>query len=160
MQRAGYETAMIGKWHLSTDPVGFDYWEVLPGQGSYYNPDFLQMDGSRKRFEGYCTDLITDKALTWLKNRDPSKPFLLMCQHKAPHRNWAPAQRHFDLFPGDVPEPETLFDDYAGRSSLLKENEMSIRNHFHWGHDMKFKGDKSIPGSICRSARQRMNIAV
>ena len=145
MQQAGYQTAMIGKWHLNTDPVGFDYWEVLPGQGNYYNPDFLQMDGRRQRFEGYCTDLITEKALTWLENRDKSKPFLLMCQHKAPHRNWAPAPRHFDLFPKDVPEPPTLMDDYAGRSSLLKENEMSIRNHFHWGHDMKFKGENQFP---------------
>lgn len=145
LQQAGYQTAMIGKWHLSSDPVGFDYWEVLPGQGSYYNPDFLQMDGSRKRFEGYCTDLITGKALDWLKDRDTDKPFLLMCQHKAPHRNWAPAFRHFDMFPEDVPEPETLFDNYDGRSSLLKENEMSIRDHFFWGHDMKFNGENQFP---------------
>ena len=66
MQEAGYQTAIIGKWHLSTDPTGFDYWEVLPGQGSYYNPDFMQMDGSKKRFEGYCTDIITDHSLEWL----------------------------------------------------------------------------------------------
>lgn len=148
LQQAGYQTAIIGKWHLNTDPVGFDYWEVLPGQGNYYNPDLIQMDGSRKQFQGYCTDIITDKALNWLKDRDRDKPFLLMCQHKAPHRNWAPAQRHFDLFPDDVPEPETLFDDYAGRSSLLKENEMSIRNHFHWGHDMKFHGKNPFPDSF------------
>ncbi len=148
LQKAGYQTAMIGKWHLSSDPIGFDYWEVLPGQGNYYNPVFLQMDGERKQFEGYCTDLITDKALTWLKDRDTTKPFLLMCQHKAPHRNWSPAERHFDMFPDDVPEPETLMDEYAGRSSLLQENEMSLRNHFHWGHDMKFKGENLFPESF------------
>ena len=118
LQQAGYQTALVGKWHLGTDPVGFDYWEVLPGQGSYYNPDFVQMDGSRRRREGYCTDIVTELGLDWLKNkRDPHKPFMLMCQHKAPHRNWAPAARHLDLFPGDVPEPETLRDDYAGRSA-------------------------------------------
>ena len=145
LQQAGYQTAVIGKWHLGTTPVGFDHWEVLPGQGSYYNPDFLQMGGGRKRYTGYCTDIITDKSLEWLKDRDKSKPFMLMCQHKAPHRNWSPAGRHFDMFPDDVPEPQTLFDDYSGRSRLLKENEMSIRDHFHWGHDMKFHGENQFP---------------
>ncbi len=146
MQQAGYQTALIGKWHLSSDPVGFDHWEVLPGQGSYYNPDFIQMDGSRLRREGYCTDIITDNSLEWLKNRDPDKPFILMCQHKAPHRNWAPPQRHFSLYKDtQVPEPDSLFDDYAGRSELLKQNEMSIKEHFFWGHDMKFHGDNLFP---------------
>ena len=145
MQKAGYQTAIIGKWHLSTDPVGFDHWEILPGQGSYYNPQFIQMDGSRKQYTGYCTDIITDKALDWLKACDKEKPFMLMCQHKAPHRNWSPAERHFDMFPDDVPEPDTLLDDYSGRTSLLKENEMTIRDHFHWGHDMKFKGENQFP---------------
>jgi arylsulfatase A-like enzyme/lysophospholipase L1-like esterase len=139
MQSAGYQTALIGKWHLDSDPAGFDYWEVLPGQGHYYNPDFIQMDGGRKRYEGYCTDIITEKSIEWLSERDPNRPFILMCQHKAPHRNWAPHPRHFGLYK-NVPEPATLRDDYSGRSALLKENEMSIRDHFHWGHDMKFHG--------------------
>ncbi len=147
LQGAGYQTALIGKWHLSSDPVGFDYWEILPGQGNYYNPDFIQMDGTRKRFEGYCTDLITDKALQWLDTgRDPNRPFLLMCQHKAPHRNWAPPPRYFSLYKNqDVPEPPTLSDDYAGRSELLKQNEMTLARHFYWGHDMKFKGENLFP---------------
>ena len=161
MQDAGYQTAMIGKWHLGTDPVGFDYWEVLPGQGSYYNPDFIQMDGSRKRYEGYCTDLVTDFALSWLDKRDKDKPFVLMCQHKAPHRNWAPAERHHDLFQEDVAEPATLFDDYSGRSRLLQENEMSIEKHFHWGHDMKFHGENKYPKYFASKAKNgeynRMN---
>lgn len=147
MQEVGYETAIIGKWHLSTDPVGFDHWEVLPGQGSYYNPDLIQMDGSRRRYTGYCTDIITENSLAWLREReDKSQPFLLMCQHKAPHRNWSPPPRHFSLFKNtDVPEPETLFDDYSGRSELLKQNEMSIDDHFYWGHDMKFNGENPFP---------------
>jgi arylsulfatase A-like enzyme/lysophospholipase L1-like esterase len=147
MQQAGYQTALIGKWHLASDPTGFDHWEILPGQGSYYNPDFIQMDGTRKRYEGHCTDLVTDFTLEWLKNqRDPDKPFILMSQHKAPHRNWAPALRHLSMFKDqDVPEPETLFDDYAGRTKLLQENEMSIRNHFYWGHDMVFEGENLFP---------------
>ena len=150
IQQVGYQTAIIGKWHLSSDPTGFDHWEVLPGQGSYYNPDFIQMDGSRKRYQGYCTDIITDNALSWLKEkRDPDRPFMLMCQHKAPHRNWSPPPRYYDLYRDtDVPEPETLFDDYSGRSKLLKQNEMSLKSHFYWGHDMKFKGDNLFPESF------------
>ena len=147
IQKKGYQTAMIGKWHLVSNPTGFNYWEILPGQGAYYNPDFIQMDNSRKRYEGYCTDIITDLALKWLKNeREKDKPFVLMCQHKAPHRNWAPAPRHLNLFDDiQMPEPDTLFDDYGGnRSKTLKEHEMGIKNHMYWGHDMKFHGKESM----------------
>ncbi|MCP4509633.1 MAG: sulfatase-like hydrolase/transferase, partial [Fuerstiella sp.] len=140
-------TAIIGKWHLSTDPTGFNHWEILPGQGNYYNPDFIQMDRTRKRREGYCTDIITDLTLQWLKEeRDPDKPFIMMCQHKAPHRNWSPPARHFALYKNeDVPEPASLFDNYEGRTKLLLQNEMSIKDHFHWAHDMKFHGDGQFP---------------
>ena len=140
LQAAGYETAIIGKWHLVTQPVGFDYWEVLPSQGNYWNPDFIQMDGSKKRVEGYVTDIITDKTIDWLKNRkDKDKPFLLMSQHKAPHRNWMPAERHLTMFEGiDLPEPDSLFDDYSNRSESLKNQEMTIAKHFYWGWDMYF----------------------
>lgn len=146
LQQAGYQTAMIGKWHLESDPTGFDHWEVLPGQGNYYNPVFLQMDGSRKRYEGYCTDLVGDFSIEWLEQRDPNRPFFLMSQHKAPHRNWTPHPRHFGKYKlGTIPEPETLFDDYSGRSELLKENEMSIQRHFSWSHDMKLRGENLYP---------------
>lgn len=155
LQQAGYETALIGKWHLGTNPTGFDHWEILPGQGSYYNPHFIQMDGTRVQRPGYCTDIITENSLKWLEeDRDPDKPFILMCQHKAPHRNWSPPPRHYSLFNDQViPEPDTLFDDYAGRSALLKENEMSIANHFHWGHDMKFHGDTPFPEHFASAHR-------
>ncbi|MEM9646191.1 MAG: sulfatase, partial [Planctomycetota bacterium] len=147
LQQVGYKTALIGKWHLGTDPTGFNHWEVLPGQGSYYNPDLLQMDGTRKRYEGYVSDIITDNALAWLKGqRDSGQPFMMMCQHKAPHRNWSPAQRHYNLHADkDLPIPDSLFDDYSGRSRLLQQNEMSIANHMHWGHDMKFQGENEFP---------------
>lgn len=137
---SGYDTAIIGKWHLVTEPTGFDHWEILPGQGSYWNPDFIQMDGSTKRFEGYVTDLITDKTIDWLENREEKeKPFVLMSQHKAPHRNWMPAERHLMMFDGiDLPEPESLFDDYSGRSEALKTQEMTISDHFFWAWDMFF----------------------
>jgi arylsulfatase A-like enzyme len=130
LQAAGYTTAMIGKWHLNSDPTGFDYWHVLIGQGPYYNPRMTTSDGFVNH-QGYTTDIITDVALDWLKNkRDKSKPFLLMYQHKAPHRNWQPASRHLDKYKDvRVPEPETLFDDYSGRAKPAAENEMSVANH-------------------------------
>lgn len=147
LREAGYTTAMIGKWHLHSNPVGFDYWEILPGQGAYYNPDFIQMDNTRKRFEGHCNDLVTEKGLTWLKKAAESKkPFMAMVQYKAPHRNWAPAFRHINMFDEvKMPEPETLFDDYANRSSVLKEHAMGIQDHMSWGNDMKFQGPNLFP---------------
>lgn len=147
LQKAGYQTALVGKWHLVSPPQGFDYWEVLPDQGNYYNPNFIQMDGSSKRFEGYVTDLVTDKSLDWLtKGRDPGRPFVLMCQHKAPHRNWVPAERHYDLFKEvQMPEPDTLFDDYEGRSPCVAKQKMQIARDFHWGHDMLLPGKPSDP---------------
>lgn len=147
LQEAGYTTALIGKWHLKSMPRGFDTWEVLPGQGHYYNPDFIQMDGSRLRREGYVTDIITDLAVEWLESAAESdRPFLLMCQQKAPHRNWAPAPRHLALFDDvTIPEPETLFDDYANRAAALGEQAMSIAHDFNWGHDMKLHGENLYP---------------
>ncbi|TWU00930.1 sulfatase family protein [Stieleria varia] len=143
LQKGGYSTAVIGKWHLNSDPVGFDHWEILPGQGNYYNPVFKQMDGLQKRFEGYATDITTDKALAWLDSRDPSKPFFLMCQHKAPHRTFAPALRHLGSFDEvEIPEPESLFDDYANRSRTLADNEMEIDRHFDWAYDAKIRKDE------------------
>ncbi|MBT8045129.1 MAG: sulfatase [Verrucomicrobiae bacterium] len=149
LKKSGYQTALIGKWHLSSDPQGFDFWEVLPGQGSYYNPDLIQMNGKKKNFQGYVTDIITDHSIAWLEKRDKTKPFLLMCQHKAPHRNWAPAPRHLTLFDDvEIPEPSTLNDDYSGRSSWLKKNAMTLKKHFHWGHDLKLHGRSFVPGKI------------
>lgn len=147
LKQAGYETAVIGKWHLRSDPTGFDYWEILPGQGSYYNPDFIQMDGSHKRYEGYCTDLITDFSINWLESRrDKSKPFLLISQHKAPHRCWAPPLRNLDKYEeGTIPEPETLFVDHSQRGPASDASEMTIQHHFSWAHDMKFQGKNLFP---------------
>ncbi|MBI9015803.1 MAG: sulfatase-like hydrolase/transferase [Phycisphaerae bacterium] len=142
MQKAGYQTALIGKWHLRSDPTGFDYWQILPGQGCYYSPDFISAEG-QKRYEGYATDITTDFALQWMDKRDKNKPFMLMCQHKAPHRTWAPAIRHLHLYDDiDIPEPDNLFDDYSGRIDALKDNEMSIENHMVYGYDLKVEGCK------------------
>jgi arylsulfatase A-like enzyme len=138
LQNAGYQTAMIGKWHLKSDPTGFDYWNILPGQGDYYNPDLIEM-GTKKQHTGYVTDLLTEIALDFLKNRrDQSKPFLVMLHHKAPHRNWQPAPRHLTLFDNTAfPDPETLFDDYSSRSRAAFEQEMTLRDHMSIESDLK-----------------------
>ncbi|MDZ7616447.1 MAG: sulfatase [Patescibacteria group bacterium] len=138
MQAAGYQTAMIGKWHLGTDPTGFDHWEILIGQGPYYNPPMKTADGM-VHHDGYTTDVITDLTLDFLKRqRDPGKPFLLMYQHKAPHREWLPGPDELGLFRGEtVPEPPTLFDDYAGRGTAARQQEMTIARHMRPVFDLK-----------------------
>ncbi|MFN9719420.1 MAG: sulfatase-like hydrolase/transferase, partial [Planctomycetota bacterium] len=124
MQASGYSTAMIGKWHLQSDPTGFDHWQILPGQGIYYNPPMIR-NGERIREDGYVTDIIGDRSIEWIQKRDKSKPFLLMSQHKAPHREWAPALRHLGWDDDrQYPEPETLFDDFSGRSKAVRDHDM------------------------------------
>jgi arylsulfatase A-like enzyme len=126
LQQAGYETAIIGKWHLQSDPTGFDYWNILPGQGVYYNPPMIEM-GQRKKYPGYVTEIITDHALRWLKERKGDKPFYLMFHHKAPHREWEPALKYLTLYDDrEIPEPATLFDDYSGRGRAAHEQDMTI----------------------------------
>ena len=141
--KAGYQTALIGKWHLHGRPQGFDHWEIVPGQGNYYNPDFITMDGKQHRETGYCTDIVTEKAVDWLDKRDKTKPFLVMCQHKAPHRTWSPALRHLDAF-NDVefPQPSNLFDDYATRTKTMAQNKMSIANDLLWRYDLKIRPEE------------------
>ncbi len=126
LQAAGYQTAVIGKWHLISDPTGFDFWQILPGQGVYYNPPMIR-NGERIKFDGYVTDIITDVSLDWLKKRDKTKPFLLMCQHKAPHREWEPALRHLGHDKDrKYDEPPTLFDNYSGRGIAERDQDMTI----------------------------------
>ncbi len=121
LQKAGYQTAMIGKWHLGSDPTGFDYWNILPGQGDYYNPDFIEM-GEKKRVEGYVTNLVTDAGLNWLENRDKEKPFCMLLHHKAPHRCWMPDTAYLDMY-NDVkfPLPDNFYDNYEGRLAAAQQ---------------------------------------
>ncbi len=126
LQEAGYYTAMLGKWHLGSDPQGFDSWNILPGQGRYVDPILYDRDGHRI-YRGYVTEVITDLAIDLLKKRPADKPFFLMCHHKAPHREWTPNERYRREFAGKhIPEPATLFDDYAGRSDALREQRQSV----------------------------------
>ena len=121
LQAAGYQTAIIGKWHLKSEPTGFDEWKILVDQGHYYNPIFID-NGTEVRHEGYVTDLVTDLALDYLEDRDESRPFLLLYQHKAPHRNWMPHPRHFIDETHDYPLPETFRDDYSGRPAAAGQD--------------------------------------
>lgn len=134
----GYQTALFGKWHLVSEPTGFDAWEIVPNQGHYYNPDFISSTG-KIRESGYVTDITTDKALKWLESgRDQSKPFMLMIQHKAPHREWEPGPDHLTLFDDvEIPEPHNLFDTYENRGSAAKLQDMSIEKTMTLDSDLK-----------------------
>ena len=144
LQKAGYQTAVVGKWHLSTDPQGYDYWEVLLGQGPYYNPPMLT-NGESVKHTGYTTTIITDLALDWLKDeRDPDRPFMLMYQHKAPHRNWQPGPKWLNKYDDvTIPEPDTLFDDYSNRGTAAKTQAMSISKTMN-ASDLKLTPPKDL----------------
>ena len=137
LRKAGYTTALYGKSHLKGNPKGFDDWKVLPGQGDYYNPDLITPKG-RVRIDGHCTDVVTDLAVEWLKTgRDKTKPFMLMVQHKAPHRNWMPALRHLPLYDDiKIPEPTTLFDKWEDNAPPARHQELEIDRHMDINYDL------------------------
>jgi len=142
LQQSGYQTSMIGKWHLKSLPTGFDYYNVLPGQGDYYNPNFIKQ-GEDTIYKGYVTDIITELSINWLKNRDKTKPFLLMMHHKAPHRSWMPALKNLELFDDkEFPLPINFYDDYEGRDALTKQM-LTIKNH------MDIRMDFKVPCDTC-----------
>jgi len=140
LQRAGYQTAIFGKWHLGTGPAhcptGFDAWRVLPGQGLYHHPEMIDPEGT-KVVNGYATDIITDLSLDWLKDRDTTKPFCLLCHHKAPHRWWEPDEKHAKMYDDiEIPCPETFDDDYSNRARAAAEAKMRIERDFNY-RDLK-----------------------
>ena len=144
LQKAGYNTAIIGKWHLQSDPAGFDHWDILPGQGNYYNPDFINQNG-RYREEGYVTEIITKKCIEWINEaKGTGKPFMLMMHHKAPHREWQPGPNELTLYKDiKFPYPETLFDDYSNRGTAEKTQDMTISKTMRIEEDNKLYKDKS-----------------
>ncbi len=150
LQAAGYQTAIVGKWHLghggSHDPTGFDYWNILPGQGEYFDPEMIEM-GYTKRYSGYATDIITDKALEWLDERDRTRPFFLMIHHKAPHRPWQPDAKHAHMYEDEtIPEPYTFNDDYQNRAAAAKAARMRIDRDLN-AQDLK----QPIPDGLSQS---------
>ncbi|MBO6576921.1 MAG: sulfatase [Rhodothermales bacterium] len=153
LQEIGYETAMIGKWHLKSAPTGFDHWQVLIGQGPYYNPP-IRTATDTTIVEGYTSDIITDLALDWLDQRADDSPFLLMYQHKAPHRNWSPGPDHLDDYADlDVPMPESFYDDYqGGRTVAAERSVMRIADNLN-GHDLKI----TPPGNLTDAQLERWN---
>jgi len=162
LQQTGYTTAMYGKSHLKGHPQGYSDWKILPGQGLYYNPDMITPEGE-VRIEGHCTDIVTDLAVEWLKEgREGGKPFMLMVQHKAPHRNWMPAKRHLNLYADiELPEPATLFDKWQDNAPPARFQELEIDRHMHLNLDLfvdltaEFDG-KAIQGRVDKSAWRNM----
>ncbi|WP_340105455.1 sulfatase family protein [Rhodohalobacter sp. 8-1] len=160
LQEAGYQTALIGKWHLQSNPTGYDHWDILPGQGHYYNPEFITQERTHQ-IEGYVTDIITDKVINWIDDKQNSdQPFMVSYHHKAPHRNWKPHPDDLGMFDDvKIPEPETLFANWSGeltdeqasedvidvelknRTSAVETQEMTLMNHFYKGWDLKFPPD-------------------
>ncbi len=137
LQQVGYETAIVGKWHLHGHPQGFDHWKIIVDQGNYYNPDFID-NGDTTRIEGYATDLITQDALHWLQNqRNDTTPFFLMVHHKAPHRNWMPALRHANKYDSvEFPLPETYFHGFR-KQKAAKKQQQTIYRDMYAGYDLK-----------------------
>ena len=144
LRAAGYQSAVIGKWHMGNTSTETDYWCLLPGQGVYNNPTFSSTTGAVSR-AGYVADVVTDLSLEWLNARDRTKPFMLMVYHKPPHRPWIPPARYAHLLDGvSIPEPNTLFDDYSQRASVHKEQKMSIDKDMDLSVDLKVHPDKPL----------------
>ncbi len=143
LRNAGYETAIVGKWHLRSEPTGFDHWEVLIGQGDYYNSDFI-INGNREKSDGYVTDVITDKSINWLKQREGQEPFSLLIHHKATHRIWMPDTALFNEFKNvEFEVPDNFFDDYEGRLAA-SEHVMGIDKDMDLVYDLKMLDDGEL----------------
>lgn len=145
----GYQSALIGKWHLHSLPTGFDYWKVLPGQGAYYRPALIHMNNDTVHYEGYTTEVITDQAIQYLQQRDRTKPFMLLLHHKAPHRNWVPTLKNLRVFSQKTfPEPPTLYANMEEHGTAWRTQRMSIMKDMTWCTDLKLDPEliRMLPG--------------
>ncbi len=137
LRHAGYQTAIVGKWHLKSDPTGFDYWKILPGQGEYFNPDFIE-NGKKIREQGYVTNIITDGAIDWMNKRDTTRPFFIMIQNKAPHRPWLPELKyamHYDT--ATIVLPQNFYDEYSNRADAAGSQKMTVAKDLEPAADLK-----------------------
>ena len=147
LQQGGYYTGMVGKWHLGSDPAGFDRWEIFPGQGAYFDPILYTATGEKTYTGRYATDVITDIAIDFLKTRPAARPFFLMLHHKAPHRPWEPDATHRAQFANRwIPEPETLWDSYATRTDALRENQQRVADDLT-RRDLKLEPPADLAGA-------------
>lgn len=149
LQQNGYQTAIVGKWHLSVEPKGFDWYDIFYDQGEYYNPVMRTplTGGEYVRQDGYASKIVTDHALAWLDaNKDNGKPFCLLIHHKAPHRNWMPSLEDLELYEDvEFPEPATLFDDYSDRGSQMQQQQLTISDYMGYAFDFKVDELKNEP---------------
>ena len=153
LRKNGYETAIVGKWHLKSQPTGFDYWNVLPGQGLYYNPDFIKM-GKDTTYQGYVTNITTDLAIDWMESREKDKPFMMMVHHKAPHRNWMPDTNYLEAYEDrEFPKPKSFYDDYEGREHL-KDQKLTVAEHLDISWDFKVPCDTCPVKKVNRIPRK------
>jgi len=159
MQQAGFQMAWVGKWHLKTYPQGFDFWNIVPGQGQYYNPSFISMNGDTSKLNGYCTDVTTDIALDWLNKRDQAKPFCIVIGQKAPHRTWMPDTQDLGKYDQTkFPLPKNFYDKYENRIAAGKQD-MNIVNTMKLGYDLKMKSDTSDKVNSATAFTARMSAA-
>jgi arylsulfatase A-like enzyme len=153
LQASGYHTGIVGKWHLGSDPTGFDFWKILPDQGAYVDPLFITAEGKSK-ITGHCTDITTDLALDFMAKRPTDKPFFLMIHQKAPHRNWQPAERHRLAWKDKViPEPASLFADHSGFADAIKVNEQTIAKDLN-RNDLKLTPPATLSGPALKKWQQ------
>mgnify|MGYP001820375999 CR=1 FL=1 len=161
LRESGYQTAIVGKWHLHGHPQGFDYWKIIIDQGNYYNPDFIE-NGDTTRIKGYATDIITNDALDWLQyKRNDSLPFFLMVHHKAPHRNWMPALRHTNKYDSvQFPLPETYFPKLKNQKAAQDQQQTEYIEKYE-GHDIKMTnkyGRSELAQNPCKTYLERITV--
>ncbi|HEV7381237.1 MAG TPA: sulfatase-like hydrolase/transferase, partial [Dyadobacter sp.] len=158
LRKNGYQTAWIGKMHLNSLPAGFDYWNILPDQGNYYNPDFITQPNDTTRYNGYVSDVITQFSTDWLDKRDQSKPFFMIVGHKATHREWLPDLQDLGAYDDvEFPLPANFYDDYKGRNAA-REQDMTIEKTMRLKQDLKVNVDYEKDWTYNRFSPEQLKV--